>query len=170
MLRKLSLLAAAVVLSGCAATSSGGGKGAESGYFGGATKGKLACKKPGCDIEIKPACSPSTLICGGTLDFDPIGLVRNNDNLKVTWKLPPGFVFCPQRGDGVFLKDENSDQFDPEEDKAKRCKPTFTLHAKNTVPRPNAPYKYKIVFRFEKDNSVYIIDPWMVNGEDPVMP
>ena len=143
-----------------------------SSYFGGATKGHLDCDTSQCTVAVSPSCVPAGA-CGGTLNYDPIDLKNQNLNVKVTWILEKGYGFCKRLGDGVFLKDETSDQFDPETDNGStKCIDSFFMIAHNTRSRPDKPYKY--VIRFHKitdastnpptvDPKQYVIDPSMVN-------
>jgi hypothetical protein len=142
-------------------------------YFGGATKGHLDCDVKHCLVAVAPSCVSSG-VCGGKVDYDPIDLKNQNLNVKLTWTLDRGYVFCKGvGGDGVFLKDETSDQFVPEPSAADtRCSDSYFVTAINSKSRPDKPYQYVIRFHKVADASTsppkidpvqYIIDPSMVN-------
>ena len=157
MMKKLILLAVTTMLAGGAAAQSGG-------FSGGATNGPMQCTTKQCTVTITPSCKADNSGCGGTIDYDPIRLQRGNKDVKLTWVLPTGFVFCRKQNDGVFLTNGPSNQF--EEDPANGqggCKRDFKMKGLNSVPAPNAPYIYEIRFRRESDNKPYLIDPSMVN-------
>jgi hypothetical protein len=160
--RWIALVAAALLL-GCATVDTKFRT--SNSYFAGPKDGDKRCKeKEDCpDNKIDPSCF--LWACGGSLSFDPLYLAKGGH--KITWVLPPDYGFCRQLGDGVFLKDETSDQFKLEDYK-EGCQRTFTIHADNKTPRPDKPYKYKVVFHHVDkdkipDETPYVIDPSMIN-------
>jgi hypothetical protein len=110
------------------------------------------------------------------IDYDPVHLIRNKNDIKIVWHLPDGYVFCKSAGDGVFLKrisddDGQFDQMYSTEKKTgdtsadKDCKKHQHYHwrGRNTVPRPNVPYGYTIIFHDVSGQYPYKLDPWIHN-------
>jgi hypothetical protein len=127
----------------------------------------LPCDGTGrCEVKIiNPTCS--TTPCSADVDFDTVKFTRGKHDIKVHWRLPAGFGFCPNTGDGVFLKKpEGDNQFkDPGvdgQDGPGVCKrPQFVMTARNT--KVDTKYQYKIVFHDAAGNTEYIVDPLMFN-------
>ncbi len=128
----------------------------------------LGCSSGGrpCEVNIvNPTCSTNP--CSASVDFDPVTFRRNNNNIQIRWKLPPGFGFCNQTGDGVFLKgpDTNSQFVDPGIDGDPGpgvCRRgQFKWTARNTVS--GLQYRYKIQFHNQAGTQLYVVDPVMVN-------
>jgi hypothetical protein len=165
-------LATAILLCGCALRPVDPGVITVNSYFAGATKGHLDCDRSQCAVAVIPSCAPSGA-CGGKVDYDPIDLKNQNLNVKITWTLDKGYGFCKSLGDGVFLKSETSNQFDPEPNTGNpKCTDSYFIIAHNSVSRPDKPYQYKILFHKIIDASAnpptvypvqYIIDPSIVN-------
>jgi hypothetical protein len=125
-----------------------------------------------CKVDVVPAevCIGSP--CTGTspdIKFTSAGDVR------VLWKLPPNYGFCPLQGDGVFLKANEKDdgQFeDPyaTDDEAtggkppaiKGCSRVYHWRALNTA----AGKKYEHLLRFHdlRTGRLHVIDPWIINN------
>ena len=111
----------------------------------------------------------------GDLDHDPLYLEPDNqgpDNkgVSIFWNLPANsdYMFCPDAGDGVFLKNPGRDDqfYDQHGDgnptgPNKKCFDRFHWRDKNT--QHDQSYQYQVIFR----DSVrrYVIDPWIVNGK-----
>ena len=127
-----------------------------------------------CKVDVVPAASCTGSPCTGTapdVKFTSAGAVR------VLWKLPAHYGFCPVHGDGVFLKPDQKDdgQFeDPyaTDDEVNGTKPTaikgcprvFHLRALNTA----AGKKYEYLVKFHDLQTgkgySYVIDPWIINN------
>jgi hypothetical protein len=144
-------------------------------YFGGSKVGPHPCDDSGpCSVEVYPSCAGSA--CGGSLQYDPLNLVNRKGPVKITWTLQSDqtgtYVFCKQLGDGVFLKDEVSDQFKLETYTGTyACVDNVSIMAANTKQREK-PYQYKIIFHkvknaastpIEVESTPYVIDPSMIN-------
>ena len=127
------------------------------------------CRNPNqCEIAIvNPTCSIAG--CTASVNFELTRFEREKNNIRVTWKLPPGYGFCDTAGDGVFLKETDPyAQFEvigagrPEG--SARCNRTeFELRAKNKKSLPNEPYTYKVVFHDAAGGKLFVIDPLMMN-------
>ena len=139
------------------------------GYGGAARPAGTQCDGPGiCRVNVLPQCVANT--CAGSVDHPTVHLTRGKHDINVVWRLPPNFGFCD--GDGVVLKGPDPDrQFDEMRPSDEAGNPTtepsckrrnFHWRARNTVPRPNQPYEYKIVFH-DGSNRTYTIDPFLVN-------
>jgi hypothetical protein len=155
MVIRILALASCVLLFGCAT----GGPGMRA--FDSVTGQATTCSGP-CDIEVQPsACFLAW--CGGKVQYDPIYV--DKPNVPITFNLPEGYGFCRQRGDGVFLKSEDSDEFesDPSNGQGPACKRWFKLIDKNHRPRPDTPYSYKVLFTRTSDGQQHKIDPSFIN-------
>lgn len=154
MANRILALASCVLLFGCAT----GGSGMRT--FDSYTGQPTTCSGP-CDIGVKPSCFFGW--CGGKVEYDPINVTTKN--VIITWNLLDGYEFCRKRGDGVFLKSEDSDEFDPDPSngEGQPCKSWFKLKDKNNTPRPAMPYDYKVVFTRKSDGKQHTIDPSFVN-------
>ena len=129
----------------------------------------ITCSNTGrpCEVNIiNPTCATNP--CSAKVDVDPITFERGKHRIKVRWILPDGFGFCPQSGDGVFLKERNpnDDQFEnPGADGPAGpgiCKRRqFVWTAVNTISGLRFPYK--IQFSNAVGTREYIVDPTMVN-------
>jgi hypothetical protein len=132
-------------------------------------KTEQTCRNPNqCEIRIvNPTCSLSG--CTAAVDFELTRLERQKNNIRVTWKLPPGYGFCDTAGDGVFLKETDPyAQFEVigagRAEGSARCNRTeFELRAKNTKSLPNEPYTYKVVFHDAAGGKLFVIDPLIMN-------
>lgn len=153
MAYRILALASCVLVVGCAT----GGSGLRT--FDSYTSRPTTCSGP-CDIGVKPSCFFS---CGGKVEYDPINVTKQN--VVITWNLPEGYAFCRNRGDGVFLKSEVTDQFDPDPSngEGQPCKSWFKLKDKNLPPRPDMPYDYRVVFTRLTDGAHHTIDPSFIN-------
>jgi hypothetical protein len=160
---------ACLIVAGCGSTGRGSGAGqiVTTSYSVGS--GSFYCKPSGkCQVTISdPSCDVFGT-CSATLDYDPIILVKGYNHVDVTWQLPSGYGFCPDEGDGVFLKKvDPGNQFDKtgamgadvDLGGIKKCKDSFHWNGRNTIP---GDFQYRIVFRDR--GTVYTIDPWIVNG------
>jgi|GEM_PF-5887810 len=162
MMSKLILLAVATMLAGCAGSQSGGVRSFDRAYDG---VSKLAKPKPcnnanKCDIELVKCKDPSK--CELELLDDPIKFEAGKKGIKVTWLLPAGYQFCPQMGDGIFLKKASSDQFELFDNKVFTCNKSISIIAKNSTEKIRN--DYFIVYRdLSTPPKVFILDPSMVN-------
>ncbi len=128
---------------------------------------RLGCDGTGaCIVNIvNPTCATNP--CSAHVDVDPVTFRRGKNNIQIHWKLPNGFAFCAETGDGVFLKEpDQNDQFkDPGtegEQGSSVCKrKQYKWTAKNTVI--NLKYSYKIIFHNAAGTQLYIVDPVMIN-------
>ena len=162
MMRKLMLLAAATMLAGCAGPQSGGVRSFDMAYNGVSkdAKPKLCDNGNRCEIPLVKCKDPSK--CELELIDDPINFEAGKKDIKVTWTLPAGYQFCPQMGDGIFLKDASSDQFELFDNKVFTCSGSISIIAKND--KQKLTNKYFIVYRnLSTPAKVFIIDPSMVN-------
>ncbi len=129
---------------------------------------QYTCKKGGaCEATVVPYWFGSWT---GELDRDPLYLASDNKDVDIYWKFPPNsdYGFCTELGDGVFLKQvDDYNQFDNQSATGnpsgpkKKCKDQYHWRAKNT--KAGQAYWYKVIFRDGLDR-VYMIDPWIVNG------
>jgi hypothetical protein len=154
--------AVGLILTACSSTPSGPG-------FPKARYDTQYCKNKTCEVTIvDPGCDIFGT-CTADLNYYTTILVAGNQEVDVYWNLPDGYGFCPEEGEGVFLKDVDPNpvqQFDKigatgSEVKlgAKKCKNRFRWLGHNTV---QGDFRYRVVFR--DAYHVYTIDPWIVNG------
>ena len=152
MIERWIMLAAAVtLLLGCAGATADGV---------GSTKKNLECRKTDCDpVAIKQDCV--LFLCTWTVANDPIDVYAKK--VKLTWTTPKDYVFCTGLGDGVFLKYDQTDEFEQDPDNQidpGKCKDSFKLKDKNEHA---GPYEYKVLFRSTKDPKTQLsIDPSIV--------
>jgi len=140
--------------------------------YGGAAAGGSPAQCDGsgtCRVNVSPQCVGTN--CSGSVDHETVHLTRGKHDISVVWTLPPNFGFC--EGDGVLLKgsdpDKQFDQMHASDDESGKsiakasCKQRhFHWRGRNTVPRPNQPYAYTIVFH-DSSNRKYTIDQFLVN-------
>jgi hypothetical protein len=119
-----------------------------------------------CEVNIiNPTCATNP--CSAELDVDPVTFLKDNHDIHIRWKLPPGFGFCPTTTDGVYLKEpDKDDQFkdpgldgDPGPGVCKRRQ--FKMTARNTVRGLRFPYEIR--FHNSAGSRPYVIDPAMFN-------
>jgi hypothetical protein len=161
-------VAACVGLLGCAMGLDGGGGGR-------ALTDQTCTSKKNCEIGIDAPYCPIFGHCTATVDYDRTLLAAGEKDINIVWHLPPGFVFCADLGDGVFLKYPDPDaQFDDKyptekmdgaKPSKKECKELRHYHWRglNTKSKPKDPYEYKIVFHDDAFRKQYWIDPWIIN-------
>jgi hypothetical protein len=129
----------------------------------------LTCPQAGGKCENDIVASGSLGVCPSSVKFDEIRFTRGKNDITVRWTAPDGYGFCPQLGDGVFLKGTDpDDQFgDPKAEGPHGSGPCnkkqFTLLARNTKPRPTEPYLYSLKFHNNAGTQTCLIDPAMYN-------
>jgi len=77
---------------------------------------------------------------------------------RIEWRLPPGYHFCTNSGDGVFLKDPNAPQDVFEHNPRPHCSDTFEWKRKRGDRRD-----YEYYLRFRSASNICVRDPWMRN-------
>lgn len=125
----------------------------------------FTCTTDACKVTIAAEVKPS-----GRCKVDAPDITLKVPDTTIIWELPPGYMFCPGMGDGVFLKDSkdvDDDQFDAMQVAAnpshKGCHSKFRWFALNSTNATKA-YDYEIRFRNRGEKAVCIADPWVKNG------
>jgi hypothetical protein len=122
-----------------------------------------------CDATVASTRCLLIFGCSGTLDHDPLVLVRSKNEIDITWTLPAGFGFCTKLGDGVFLKsidDYDQNQFrdlgpiGKPSGPSNKCKQQYQWLGHNLLEGQQ--YEYRMVFR-DSSNNIYVLDPWIDN-------
>jgi len=139
---------------------------------------EAVCGTKNCKIDVEAA-EPNIFGCSiGAIKTKYAGaevdtLKITEKNTVITWELPKGFMFCPVRGDGVFLSEDDpnfqfeADGFDDDKSiKAKGCKKRFRMIGANDNPSDSGKkFKYVIRFRSEtKPSTLCERDPWIRNS------
>lgn len=117
-----------------------------------------------------PTCRVAISVINGQVEVDIDTLeIKGNKNVRILWRLPPGYEFNASMGDGVFFKRDDGGQFeDPyvtdddggQPSANRRAGKIFHWRDKNTVLKS---YEYMIKFH-DRAGNPYVKDPTIMNA------